>query len=618
MRKLPVIVSMGGINAAGRSSFHHGYKRMVHDALDDATMLSTWRDLARLMNLPSQEITPAIIQQIKDGTLIRRVESQHFDPSAVYYQRSVEMKNNNGFDFTVKKRNLPTRLPEGWAIVGEVDGMVQIKTQPEMNVLVPSTYSMEVSSAGQLPTGFDPGAFYHSKYHPRGLTMTVFGASDALHSMGMAWDTVLQHVNPDQVSVYSGTAVFQADEYGAGGLYQNPLNGGRISSKMMPLSLPEMSADFINSYIINSVGNTGTNVGACATFLYNLRQGVNDIQNGVARVALIGSTEAPVIPEIMEGFSIMGALATDKNLCLLDGVDQVDNRRACRPFSSNAGFTMAESAQFLIVMDDELAVQLGANILGSVADVFVNADANKKSIAGPGVGNYITMAKATGLARHILGDDGVNRTFVQAHGTGTPQNRVTESNILNTVAKSFGIKDWTVTGMKSYLGHSLGPAAADQLIPALGVWEYGYVPGIKTIDHIAIDVEQERLNILMDHHYAGEKGKDMLGSIINSKGFGGNNASALILSPTQTATMLEKRHGKAAMHQWRDRNEGVMEQAAAYDKKSIETGMEVIYKFGEEVMTEADVNITTDSLSLTRFANKVDLNFADAYKDFLA
>ncbi len=617
MRKLPVIVSMGGINAAGRSSFHHGYKRMVHDGLDDQTMLSTWRDLARLMNLSSQELTPALIQQIKDGTLIRRVESQHFDPSAVYYQRSAELRNDEGFDFTVKKRHLPHTLPADWQIVGEADGDVRIKTSPSMNILVPSTYPMDVSSAGQLPTGFDPGAFYHSKFHPRGLAMTVFGASDALHSMGMAWDTVLQHINPDQVSVYSGTAVFQADEFGAGGLYQNPLNGGRISSKMMPLSLPEMSADFINSYILNSVGNTGTNVGACATYLYNLRQGVNDIQDGRARVALIGSTEAPVVPEIMEGLSIMGALATDKNLCILDGVDQVDNRRACRPFSSNAGFTMSESAQFLIVMDDELAVELGANILGSVADVFVNADANKKSIAGPGVGNYITLAKATGLARHILGDEGVKRTFVQAHGTGTPQNRVTESHILNTIAKTFGINDWTVTGMKSYLGHSLGPAAADQLIPALGVWEYGLIPGIKTIDHIADDVERSNLDIIMDHKHAGEKGEEMLGTLINSKGFGGNNASALVLSPKQTQDMLEQRHGKTAMHSWRDRNEDVMAAANAYDTKSIESGMEVIYKFGEEVMTEKDVTITKESLSLTNFSQKINLDFSDSYTDFL-
>lgn len=617
MQKLPVIVSIGGINSAGRTSFHHAYKRMVHDGLDDAVMLPTWKDLAQLMGLPNSNITPEIIKQIKDGTLVRRIEKQHFNPNAVNYQRAASLKNGNGFEFTLNKRQLPETLPEGWVLSEGTDGMVKVRVAEDLNILVPSTYKMEVSSAGQLPTGFDPSSFYHSKYHPRGLAMTVYGTSDAIHSMGVEWDEVLRHIRPDQISVYSGAATWQADENGAGGLYQNPLNGSRISSKMMSLALPEMSADFINSYILNSVGNTGTNVGACATYLYNLRQGVNDIQSGQARVAVIGSAEAPVIPEIMEGFSVMGALATDKNLAKLDNSDLADNRRACRPFSSNAGFTMSESAQFIILMDDELAMELGANVMGSVAGVFVNADANKKSIAGPGVGNYITMAKATNLAKHILGAEGVKRTFVMAHGTGTPQNRVTESHIMNTIAREAGIKDWTIAGIKSYLGHSLGPAAADQIMPALGVWEYGLIPGIKTIDHIADDVVQDNLNILMDHKSVGEKGEDMLATVINSKGFGGNNASALILSPNQTKDMLKAKHGMSGITGWQGKNEAVVERARSYDQKATNEGMEVVYKFGEQVMTEEDVSFKDSTLQLSKFTNSIDLDFSGTFGEFL-
>lgn len=158
--------------------------------------------------------------------------------------------------------------------------------------------------------------------------------------------------------------------------------------------MPEMTADFINSYILNSVGNTGSNAGACATFLYNLRQGIADIEAGKCRVAIVGNSEAPVVPEIMEGFRVMGALAEDEQLRQLDNSDVTDNRRACRPFSSNAGFTMAESSQFVVLMDDELALETGATVYGSVADVFVNADANKKSISGPGVGNYIHIGQS--------------------------------------------------------------------------------------------------------------------------------------------------------------------------------------------------------------------------------
>ena len=42
---------------------------------------------------------------------------------------------------------------------------------------------------------------------------------------------------------------------------------------------------------------------------------------------------------------------------------------------------------------------------------------------------------------------------MQAHGTGTPQNRVTESHIFDAMAKAFAIKDWPVAAIKAYLGH---------------------------------------------------------------------------------------------------------------------------------------------------------------------
>ena len=64
----------------------------------------------------------------------------------------------------------------------------------------------------------------------------------------------------------------------------------------------------------------GASLGACASFLYNLRHGIDDIRSGRARVAFIGAAEAPITPEIMEGYSAMGALATVKGLRQLDGL----------------------------------------------------------------------------------------------------------------------------------------------------------------------------------------------------------------------------------------------------------------------------------------------------------
>jgi len=390
MAKLPLIVGLGGINAAGRSSGFHGYKRMICDALKPQDMQNTWQDLANRMGYDDKQLTDDTIEQIKANTLIRRLDT--FDADAVAYHYKATLDHEAGTSMLMKKSRIPQDIPPHWQLEEPQASQVKITLDDQQQILVPATMRYPVSSAGTIPHGFDPASLYNSRYHPRGLSLTVYGASDAINSLGLEWQQVLSHITPDQVSVYAGSGLAQIDDNSIGGMVSAFLTGDRVSSKMMAMSLAEMPADFINGYMLNSVGSTGTNMGACATFLYNLRQGISDIQSGQAKVVVVGNAEAPVNPQIMEGFRVMGALAQDEELKKLDNSDQVDNRRACRPFSDNAGFTIAESSQFVVLMEEELALELGATIYGSVADVFINADANKKSISAPGVGNYITVA----------------------------------------------------------------------------------------------------------------------------------------------------------------------------------------------------------------------------------
>lgn len=579
--KLPVIVGMGGINAAGRTSGHHAYKRMVYQALSKDVMSSTWNDLAHRMGLAENQH-----QSLLDGTLIRQIDI--FDANHVYAHEVIQLEKNIALS------------DEKMLKSGD-------------HLYLEKYDAMAVQSAGMLPKGFNPSRLYHSHHHPRGLVLTVYGMSDALASMGISWDTVLKKIRPDEVSVYAGSALAQVDEHSLAGLVSQPLKGKRVNSKMMPLSLAEMPADFVNSYILNSVGTTGHNMGACATFLYNLRQAIRDIQHGHAKVAIVGSAEAPVNPDVIEGFRSMSALVTDEALCKLDGVDIPNYRRACRPFSTNAGFVIAESSQFAILMADDLALELGAPILGAVGDVFVNADGNKKSIASPGVGNYVTMAKACGLAKAILGQEGIQQTYVQAHGTGTPQNRVTESHILSEVAKTFGIHDWRVCAIKSYVGHSIGVAAGDQLAATLGAWQYGILPGIQSIDHIASDVYQDHLKFLMQHEILNHS-RDMKGCIINSKGFGGNNASALIISPFQTMEMLSARHSKTMMNDYRKKLEVVMHVVRQNDEKRCHGDEPVVYHFGDQMLGMEDVEMTTQSIHFKNMFQEIALPLKNPYE----
>jgi acetoacetyl-[acyl-carrier protein] synthase len=73
------------------------------------------------------------------------------------------------------------------------------------------------------------------------------------------------------------------------------------------------------------------------------------------------------------------------------------------------------------------------------------------------VGNYVSFAKAVASAVSIVGESAVcGHSFIHAHGSSTPANRVTESRIFDRVAKAFAIKDWPVTAAKAFVGHSLG------------------------------------------------------------------------------------------------------------------------------------------------------------------
>ncbi|CAA0087067.1 Beta-ketoacyl-[acyl-carrier-protein] synthase FabY [Zhongshania aliphaticivorans] len=621
MSKLPVIVGFGGVNAAGRSSFHHGYRRLILDALPEEKVNSTYRSLAAIMGIPADQVgTEAQRKYMRDHTLIRKIESNLFKTDEVAWNKRMNLTGGSGaLQFVTRARDLPDVLPTGWEVTELADGKVSVSISDGCNVLLPTTRKIEVSSAGQLPSGFDPASLYGSRNHPRGLQMAICGASDALKSMGIEWQTVMDNIRPDQMGVYASSAMSQLDENGFGGLLGARANGGRVSSKQLALGLPDMPADFVSAYVLGSVGTSGPSLGACATFFYNLRQAVNDIRNGLVKVAVVGVAESGLDPKIIDGYYTMGALASDADLLKLDeakGLAEPDYRRASRPFSTNCGFTIAESSQFIVLFDDELALQLGAQIHGSVADVFVNADGYKKSISSPGVGNYLTVAKAVAAAAGIIGDKAIKtRSFVQSHGTSTPQNRVTESHILNETAKVFGIENWPVGAIKAYLGHSIGAASGDQLISSLGVWQENILPGIATIDHIADDVHCSNLQLNKEHTHFESDSLDV--AILNAKGFGGNNASVALLSPLLSEKMLKGRHGAKAWQGYMERREQVQAAATAYDESACANGYSVHYQFGQNVLDGDDLELTRSGIGIKGWAEKVALNIESPYASWL-
>ena len=541
-KRFPVICSVGGINSAGRSSFDFSYKRLVIDNLDANSKKTLLKDLNSLTN---SEISSE--KDIFEKTLVRKVNSALFDPDLL-------MKD-----------------------------------------------VMNVNAAGQLPEGINLSKMYNSRQHPKGIQMTIFGVTDCLRNMGKDWDTEIKPLlDPKKIGVFSGPAIGQLDYEGMGGLLQSRKIGKRASSKHLSMSLIGMSADFINAYVIGSLGKTGTVAGACATFLYNLDLALKGIKNDELDFSIVGSAEAPINPEITDGFLATTGIADDKKILEMqirnndDNTEEVDHKNACRPFGDNAGMILGEAAQFVAVTTLEFALENGLKILGGFTDVAINADGFKKSISSPGIGNYITMAQS--LSNTLKIGCSIQESIVIAHGTGTFQNRSTESDVLSRVAEGFKLKNWKVTALKGMLGHTMGPAAGDELITALGIWNHGLIPGINTTKKLANDVLSDNLDFCLNTREVDKEKVDAI--YLNAKGFGGNNGSCGVVSPSFIKSKINKRDFK----NYEEKLSETEAKRKVYLEESNNGNYDLIYRFKEEILDPSeDMKITKDKISISDY-----------------
>ena len=560
MASLPLIVGYGGINAAGRSIFDLGYNRILFEKIGLLEQQEVLTSLGHLMGTSDQET-------IINKTLMREIDQDFFQL--------------NNF----------------------------------RNPILPT------SAGGQLPSGFNPADTYNARQHPRSLAMTVFGVSDALKSLGMPWEEIIQRVPREKIGCISGCAVAQADKYGMGGMFQSALSGSRVTSKHMAMSLGEMSADFAHAYVLGSMGITGNFVGACATFQYNLKVGISMIQSGEALICVVGAAESGIVPEIYEAFAATKGLAEDSNLMALQkrlGEDSStpNYRKICRPFGENVGMSLGESAQFVVLMADELAIELGLEIHGAALSSHIHADGFKKSISGPGAGNYLTMGKALKQVQQYFGQDALNKTFVHAHGTSTPQNRESESHIISSLAKAMKIRALPVTAIKSYLGHSLAAAGGDQMINALGSWNHLKIPGITTTPALAENVSSDNVNYLLDHLEFEQGAFDF--AILNAKGFGGNNGTALVASPQKTLNLLQAKYSKKELQKYEQANAGIKAALALEKKMILEGSTKSRYLFGEGVLDGmVDFEFNDQAIINKKTGEKFSLEATLPYKEFL-
>ena len=540
LKRLPVICSMGGLNSGGRTSGNISYSRLVYENLSNEEKKEVLKDLISLSEKKKTE------KEILSGTLIRQIDD-FLDPKGLM------------------------------------------------------TKQIGVNAGAKLPDFYEIDNLYNSKQHPRGIKMTVFGVNDALYNLGINWREDIQPLlDPNRVAVFAGPAIGQLDEKGLGGLMQSRLQEKRASSKHLSMSLIEMSADFINAYILGSVGKSGQVAGACATFFYNLNAATTLIKSNEVDFAVIGSAEAPINPEVTDGFFATTGIADDKKILAMqerhgEPFDKVDFSKACRPFGDNCGLVLGESSQFAIVTSLEFAIEIGAEILCAVPNVFINSDGIKKSISSPGIGNYLTMGQA--FKRYLKDHEKPKLSCVIAHGTGTFQNRSTESDVLSKCATSMGMKDLRVTGLKGYLGHTMGPAGGDQLACSLGIFDHGIIPGLNSTPKLAAAVITKNLNFCMKHEEIDTSELDAF--FLNAKGFGGNNATTSIYKSDFVTKILPKLFSKSKLTAYEAALEKTRENKLVYNSNCLEGNFNLIYRANEEILNpETDLEMTSEAIKL--------------------
>jgi nodulation protein E len=143
----------------------------------------------------------------------------------------------------------------------------------------------------------------------------------------------------------------------------------------------------------------------------------------------------------------------------------------CRPFSRDRkGMVLGEGAGVVVIESEEHAQARGAKIYGEIAGFGMSSDAGH--ITQPsetGAASAMSAAlKDAGLAPEAIG-------YINAHGTGTAANDVTETRALHQV---FGphAASLAISSTKSMHGHALGAAGALELIATVLALQEGLLP----------------------------------------------------------------------------------------------------------------------------------------------
>jgi 3-oxoacyl-[acyl-carrier-protein] synthase II len=330
----------------------------------------------------------------------------------------------------------------------------------------------------------------------------VFAAHQALLDSGLD----LEKVNRDEVGVFIGSGIGGLETTAEQHTILMNKGPGRLSPFMIPMLILNMASGFFSMFYKLRGPNVAT-CSACATSTHAIGEAWRTLKMGDAQVMFAGGSEATIVPIGIGGFCAMKAMSTRND----------DPKRSSRPFDMGRdGFVMGEGAGVVVLEELEHAKARGARIYAELVGYGNTADANHMTAPAPGGEG---AARCMKMALRNAGLNPTDISYINAHGTSTPQGDIAETQAIKTV---FGghAKKLAVSSTKGATGHMLGAAGATELVFCVKAIQHDIVPP-------TINLENQDPECDLD--YVPHKSREMKVNAIvnNSFGFGGHNATVV-------------------------------------------------------------------------------------------
>jgi len=257
----------------------------------------------------------------------------------------------------------------------------------------------------------------------------------------------------------------------------------------------ELIADYFGGFQLVT-----TVVTACSSSANAIMMGADLIKENRADIVVAGGCEC-LSRYHLNGFS---------TLMILD-------REICKPFDRDrAGINLGEGAGYVVLESAETSQKRGVQSIGKISGYGNACDAYHQTASSPdGYGAFLAMKGA--LEQAGLKPAAID--YINAHGTGTPNNDLTEGI---AVMNLFGDNIPPLSSLKSYLGHTTSAAGSVEAIISLLALEHNFLP-----------VNLNFRNPIEEHSFVPvtdpSPGRPIRHILSNSFGFGGNN-SAIVIS----------------------------------------------------------------------------------------